>query len=227
VWQVRASVEQQTHEGERVSRLPIVVRDAEPEDASALIELWGSCVDAVEKDTAEGIGAGAWREPKIAESAAAISTHNADPVKRLLVALLNGAIVGVVAVRLQAITPIHCTQTMVVSDLHIGPRFRRKSVASVLMSAAVSWAEEHDCELVLTTAPASSRDAHRFLTRLGFGQVAVVRGAQTSALRSRFVGMATSSKDTGRLIAVRRTLRRRQRSAHLAFLTSEPGVPES
>jgi len=106
-------------------------------------------------------------------------------------------------------------------------RFRRKSVASVLMSAAVSWAEEHDCELVLTTAPASSRDAHRFLTRLGFGQVAVVRGAQTSALRSKFVGMATSSKGTGRLIAVRRTLRRRQRTADLAFLTSEPGVPES
>ena len=197
-----------------VSRLPVVVRHAETEDAAALIELWSNCVQVAESGALEGLSATAlWREPVVAEAADAIAAHLGDPNRRLLVALLDGSIVGVIAVNLRALTPIHKTQTMVVTDLHIQPKYRRKFVASTLMSAAVNWAEECDCEVVFTAASANSRDAGRFLTRLGFGQVATIRVAQVSVLRSRFVGMATSSKDTGRLIAVRRTLRRHQASA--------------
>lgn len=197
-----------------VSRLPVVVRHAETEDAAALIELWSTCVEVAELGAVDGSSAAAlWREPLTAEAADAIAAHLDDPERRLFVALLDGSVVGVIAVSLRALTPIHRTQTMVVSDLHIHPSCRRKSVASTLMSAAVNWAEECDCEVVFTSAPANSREAGRFLTRLGFGQVATIRVARVSVLRSRFVGMATSSKDTGRLIAVRRTLRRRQASA--------------
>ncbi|MGH3423879.1 MAG: GNAT family N-acetyltransferase [Nocardioidaceae bacterium] len=196
------------------SRLPVVVRDAEPEDAAALIDLWGQCVRAADGDGVDGVSPGTvWREPVVAEAAAAIGDSEADPRRRLLVALVDGDVIAVVAVGLRPLTPIHTTKTMVVSDLHVAPTYRRKCVASTLMSAAVRWAEESDCEVVLTSAPAVSRDAHRFLARLGFGHVATVRAAQVSALRSRFAGMATSSKDTGRLIAVRRTLRRRHSGA--------------
>ncbi|MDO9379378.1 MAG: GNAT family N-acetyltransferase [Nocardioidaceae bacterium] len=199
-----------------MSRLPVVVRHAEPEDAASLIELWTACVDLAGNDAPDSFNTGTlWRQPTVAEAATAVDAYVASPERRLMVALLDGEIVGVLAVSLRPLTPIHTTRTMVVSDLHISPACRRKFVASTLMSAAVSWAEECDCEVVLTSAPASSRDAHRFLTRLGFGQVAVVRGAQVSVLRSRFAGIATSSKDTGRLIAMRRTLRRRQDAGKL------------
>lgn len=205
-----------------MSRLPVVVRNAEPADAAALIDLWGCCAAAADDEppvagattaTTAAVGA-AWREPRVAEAAEALGAYTADSSKRLLVAMLDEEIVGVLAANLRSMTPIHRTETLVVSDLHVSPPYRRKAVASTLMSAAVSWAEENDCEVVLTSTPAPSRDAHRFLTRLGFGQVAVIRGAQTSALRARFVSRATSSKDTGRLIAVRRTLRRRQRASY-------------
>src|SRR5665811_1045114 len=43
-----------------------------------------------------------------------------------------------------------------------------------------------------------------------FGQVSIIRGAQASMLRSKLSTKATNSKDTGKLIAVRRTMRRRQ-----------------
>jgi hypothetical protein len=48
------------------------------------------------------------------------------------------------------------------------------------------------------------------LTKIGFNQIAVVRAIQASKLRSRLTTKATNSRDTGKLIAVRRTLRRRQ-----------------
>lgn len=196
------------------SRLPVVIREAEPEDAAALIDLWGRCVKDADQDGMESMNASSmWRPPMISESADAIADALQRNDERLIVALLDGEVVGVASVGLRGLTPIHTTRTMIVSDLHVLPCYRRKCVASTLMSAAVNWAEEAGCETVLTSAPAASRDAHRFLTRLGFGQIATVRAARTSVLRSRFVGRATSSKDTGRLIAVRRTLRRRQAAA--------------
>jgi hypothetical protein len=51
---------------------------------------------------------------------------------------------------------------------------------------------------------------HRYLTKIGFNQVAVLRAIESSKLRSRLTTKATNSRDTGKLIAVRRTLRRRQ-----------------
>jgi hypothetical protein len=55
-----------------------------------------------------------------------------------------------------------------------------------------------------------AREPHRYLTKIGFTQVAAVRAIQASRLRSRLSSKATHSRDTGKLIAVRRTLRRRQ-----------------
>lgn len=201
------------------SRLPVVVREAEPEDAAALIALWDRRLAGPTAEP-DDVGSAVWEQPVVAEAAAAIAATGGASDRRLLVALVEGDIVGALSVAMRPTSPIHTSRTMVVSDLHVVPRFRRKCVASTLMSAAVRWAEESGCEVVLTQAPAVSRDAHRFLTRLGFGHVATVRAAQVSSLRSRFAGIATSSKDTGRLIAVRRTLRRR----HAGARPLSPGV---
>ena len=83
------------------------------------------------------------------------------------------------------------------------------SVASTLLSAAASYGEEHNCEIVVAAVPVHSREPHRYLTKIGFNQVAVLRAIQASKLRSRLTMKATNSRDTGKLIAVRRTLRRR------------------
>ena len=99
---------------------------------------------------------------------------------------------------------------LIVTEIQVSPRFRRKSVASTLLSAAASHGEDHNCEIVVAAIPVHSREPHRYLTKIGFNQIAVLRAIQASKLRSRLTTRATNSRDTGKLIAVRRTLRRRQ-----------------
>ena len=193
-----------------MSRVPIVVREAELEDAAALIDIWDKSnavdYDSYDSETAGGIR----RKPTVAEAADAMSEQLADPDRRVLVAVRDGDVVGAIAFSRQLLSVIHTDKVIVVTDLHVAPRHRRRLIASTLLSAGVRWAEDTDCEVMMAVSPADSRDANRFLNRLGFGQVAVIRAAQVSALRSRFAGIATSSKFTGRLIALRRTMRRRQ-----------------
>ena len=193
-----------------MSRVPIVVRGAEIEDAAALIEVWDEC-NAVDHDPDEAhAAANARRRPSVAEAAEALSQQLADPDRKVLVAVRDGDVVGAISFRREAVSIIQSEKAIVVTDLHVAPRHRRRLIASSLISAGVRWAEDINCEVMMAVSPADSRDANRFLNRVGFGQIAVVRAAQVSALRARFAGIATSSKVTGRLIALRRTMRRRQ-----------------
>ena len=111
---------------------------------------------------------------------------------------------------LGTLTPINLTRVLIVTEIQVSPRFRRRHVASTLLSAAASYGEEHNCEIVVASIPAHAREPHRYLTKIGFNQIAVLRAIQASKLRSRLTSKATHSRDTGKLIAVRRTLRRRQ-----------------
>lgn len=193
------------------TRLSVLVRDAVREDAEALISIWraNACPTGAAGDESPAANP-MWREPGIEESVAAVDLHLDNPERRLLVALVDGTVVGVLACSLRSLTPIHLTRVLIVTDLEVMAEWRRKSVASSLLSAAAHWGEEMNCDVVLTISPASSREPNRFLARLGFGQVSTVRAAQISVVRSRFAAKATNSRDTGRLIAMRRTLRRRQ-----------------
>lgn len=191
-----------------MSRVPIVVREAEIEDASSLIDIWDQS-DAVDSGEADTPG-GKRPKPTVAEAADALSEHLADPDRRVLVAVRDGDVVGAIAFCRSPLSVIRIEKAVVVTDLHVAPRHRRRLIASALLSAGVRWAEDVDCEVMLAVSPSDSRNANRFLNRVGFGQIAVIRAAQVSALRSRFVGIATSSKFTGRLVALRRTMRRHQ-----------------
>jgi len=193
-----------------LSRVPIVVREAEVEDAAALIEVWDLCDVADHDPDDPHLPASARQRPSVAEAADALSEQIADPDRRVLVAVRDGDVVGAIAFRRQLVSVIQTEKIIVITDLHVLPRHRRRLIASSLISAGVRWAEDVNCEVMMAVSPADSRDANRFLNRVGFGQVGVVRAAQVSALRARFAGIATSSKVTGRLIALRRTMRRRQ-----------------
>ncbi|CAN5140849.1 hypothetical protein BH09ACT10_BH09ACT10_02350 [soil metagenome] len=193
------------------TRLPVVVRDATPDDAEALVSLWRINAGAARDKGSEVLSPNVmWREPDIEEAATAIKMRVDDPTRRLLVAAVDDEVIGMLSGFLGTLTPIHLTRVMIVTELEVRPEWRRKLVASTLLSAAVHWAEEKNCDIVLTVSAAHSREPNRFLAKLGFGQVSTIRAAQVSMLRSRFASKATNSRDTGKLIAVRRTLRRRQ-----------------
>lgn len=193
------------------TRSPIVMRDAVREDAAALVELWAESAKASDAEGAEAFSyQSLFREPSVAEAASAIEMNLARPGKRIIVALVDGEIVGATVCDLSTLTPITLTPILLVTDIQVSPRHRRRNVAATLLSAAATYGEEHDCEIVVAAIPLMAREPHRYLTKIGFTQVAAVRAIQASRLRSRLSSKATHSKDTGKLIAVRRTLRRRQ-----------------
>ena len=193
------------------SRHPIVLRDADREDAAALIALWSECAHASRDEGSEAFTQQMlWREPDVPEAAEAIEFASRRPDKRIIVALQDGEIVGATVCDISTLTPVTMNKTLVVTDIQVSPRRRRRAVASTLLSAAASYGEEHGCEIVVAAIPAHAREPNRYLTKIGFNQIAVLRGIQASKLRSRLTSKATNSRDTGKLIAVRRTMRRRQ-----------------
>lgn len=195
-------------------RPQIVLRDAEREDAAPLISLWQLCL---EHHQSHGGGqVAAWRKPGVAEAAAAFDFNFGDRSRRMVVALIDGTIVGAICFHITTTTPLNLTKTLVITDLMVSPEARRRAVASTLLSATSGAGEDANCESVNSVVPTSARDVNRFLAKLGFGQTSVVRCAQASTLRSRLSSKSTRSKDTGKLIAVRRTMARRQR-AHGVF----------
>jgi GNAT superfamily N-acetyltransferase len=198
------------------SRHPIVLRDAEREDAAALIALWSECAAASQDEGSEAFTQQAlWREPGVAEAAEALDLSLIRTDKRIIVALADGEIIGATVCTLGTITPITLTRMLIVTEIQVSPRYRRRNVASTLLSAAATYGEENNCELVVAAIPSYAREPHRYLTKIGFNQVAVLRAIQASKLRSRLTTKATNSRDTGKLIAVRRTLRRRQGARRL------------
>ena len=193
------------------SRHPIVLRDADREDAAALIALWSECAAASRDEGSEAFTQQMlWREPAVAEAAAALEFALRSPDKRIIVALVDGEVVGATVCDIRTLTPVTMNMVLVVTEIQVSPRHRRRAVASTLLSAAASYGEERDCEIVVASIPAHSRQPNRYLTKIGFNQIAVLRAIQASKLRSRLTSRATNSRDTGKLIAVRRTMRRRQ-----------------
>lgn len=201
------------------SRSLITIRAADREDAAALIALWRECATTSRDQGVDTLAASAlWQEPGVAEAAAALELNLASPDRRIFLALLEGEVVGVAMCGLITTTPINLTRVLVVTDLQVMPNCRRRSVASTLLAAAAKYGEEANCEVVAAISSAHSREPNRFLTKLGFSQVSTVRAIQASKLQAKFSTKATNSRDTGKLIAVRRTLRRRQLDSHRSNL---------
>ena len=203
-----------------MARAVVGVRVARPIDAGDLVDVWveanGEDAEAAAKPD---VGDDGSRAAAYDEAATAIARIEDDPDELLLLAEADGKVVGAVHLRRAPISPIQTAQAVHVSHLHVRPGHRRRGIASALLAAATSWAEDTKSTHLLATTPASSRDAHRFLARLGFCQVAVLRGVAVGPLRGRLAGGAVSSLSvatdglrvggTGRLIAARRRLRRR------------------
>ncbi|MDP2774949.1 MAG: GNAT family N-acetyltransferase, partial [Nocardioides sp.] len=85
----------------------------------------------------------------------------------------------------------------------------------LLMESAVSFAEELGVAHVGTAASSGSRDANRFMARLGLGPHAMLRLAPTVVVRAKLTAQrpataATSGRQLTRVLAARRSLRRAQ-----------------
>jgi GNAT superfamily N-acetyltransferase len=187
-----------------VTRGPIVVRDAIPEDAAALLSLWTEAPAGDRRDRQD-------RHPLSPDPdvGAAVARVAADPAERLLVALLEDEVCGAVHLRRAPITPIHDEDAIHVDHLHVRASLRRKGVGRALIEAVATWAEEKDSHHLLAIVAANSRDGNRFMARLGFSQVGVVRAASVTTVRLKLAGEQIV-RGGDRVLAARRSLRRRR-----------------
>jgi GNAT superfamily N-acetyltransferase len=210
-----------------VFRTPVQIRDARPDDATALLELWGrgglvgrgpdreTHASGPEEPVPHDVSVG---EADTSHAAGAVARIAADPDQRLLVAEVDDRVAGAVLLSRAPLSPVHAGGAVYVMHLQVTEEFRRHGVGHALMEATVTWAEDTGTSHVIAAASVASRDANRFMARLGLGQVAVVRGASVAALRSKLpveppaaarVGTRTH-RSVGHVLAQRRSMRRAQ-----------------
>lgn len=189
-----------------MSRSLVSLRCAELADAPALAELWA---DALRR---------ADHHDHIADLELVIKKAAASPEQRLIVADQDGAVAGAVLLRVTTLTPINLEQVVQAISPHVFPHYRRHGIGRLLMESAVSFAEELGVAHVGTAAASGSRDANRFMARLGLGPHAMLRLAPTVAVRAKLTAQrpalaATSGRQLTRVLAARRSMRRAQTTA--------------
>jgi GNAT superfamily N-acetyltransferase len=188
--------------------MPVQVRDANEGDASALSTLW---FDLVARP-----GADAPSDPPEVVAAKAVLRFSEDETGRIIVAELDGAIVGCGFMRVGVASPLDEGRVVHLSHVQVAPGFGRLGVGSALIEATLTWAEKRGIQSVVTSVPSSHREANRFLARLGMAPVASLRGGSVAALRARLphdpsvVARQSSrmGRNVGQVVAARRSQRR-------------------
>jgi GNAT superfamily N-acetyltransferase len=183
-----------------MTRGPVLVRDAVPDDAAALHAIWDDFTAGADQPKSA--------ELTLAETQRAVIRLETDPSERLLVAVLDGELVGVAHVRRAPISPIHEEDAVHVGYLHVLSGYRRRGVGKQLLEAAADWAEEKDSKHIVAAVGATARDANRFLARLGLAQVAIVRACSVATLRCKLSGAPAPRNVMTNVIAARRLMRR-------------------
>ncbi len=185
-----------------MSRAPVVVREARPEDAPALVELWS--------DELRGADA----EQQRADMLTVLERASADEDEQVLVAEHDGRVAGAILLRVADVSPLNLDRVVQAFAPHVAPDCRRRGVGRTLMDAAVVHAEERGIGFVGSASMHTSRDANRFFARLGLGPLAVLRIAPTPKARQKLVEhlprgrRAAGSRPLGQVLAARRSMRR-------------------
>jgi GNAT superfamily N-acetyltransferase len=185
-----------------MSRCALEIRDACPDDAAELLDLWSRSGRAEQAPSRP-----------IDEATRAIAQIAADPDERLLVGLVDGRLVAGVHLRRAPLSPLHTESVIHTSHLVVHPDHRRHGYARALLDAALSWAEEKDVSHITAITNSNSRDTNRFLARLGLGTAWTVRVGSTATMRRKLAPEVIRSQDArrqlGRVLAQRRSIQRR------------------
>lgn len=199
-----------------MSRHTLEIRDAQLDDAAALMDLWARA----------GAGASAQATPRpLDDATAALAQVAADPDERFLVGYHQDALVAALHLRRALISPLHLDMAIHTSYLLVAPEFRKHGFARALLESAVTWAEDKGVDHITSFTASGSRDTNRFLARLGLAPVATIRVAATGTLRRKLTPRSAREGQRahlGRVLAQRRSIQRRAREEVAAVAEPEP-----
>ncbi|GAC1380612.1 MAG: hypothetical protein NVSMB48_06990 [Marmoricola sp.] len=182
-----------------MARVPLNIREAVADDADALLAMW------------EATGTGILSLSARTEAERAIERVHASALERLVVIEVEGGVVAVVHLRRGPMSPLHMEEAVHTSFLLVRQDHRRHGYARALVDVGVTWAEELGLDFVTALTTAASRDANRFLARLGLASAATYRVAPAALLRARLSpAQRRGVAARGQVLAQRRTMRRRQ-----------------
>ncbi len=183
-----------------MSRYSLTSRHATRDDAVALAELWSDVVRRAD------------RAEQVADMELVVKGAVASPEQRVAVVEYDGQLAGAVYLRITTLTPLNLEPCVQAIQPRVFDQYRRHGVGRALMEAATAFAEENGVLHVVTAIPHASREANRFMARLGLAPAAMYRVAPTTLLRSRVSPQRTPqlAGDAGRskVLAARRSLRR-------------------
>jgi ribosomal protein S18 acetylase RimI-like enzyme len=108
-----------------------------------------------------------------------------DDQRTLLVAVdeVSSEIIGLLVARPDEIGGIELAPVLHVTHLIVAPGQRRRGIGRALLAESVHIADERGYDRIVATAGAGSREANRYLARLGFAPMVVHRVATVAALR--------------------------------------------
>lgn len=183
-----------------MARAQTTLRTAELADAPFLADLWSESCRRAD------------RSEQVTDLEAVIKSAEDSPEERLLVADYDGVPAGAVLLRLSAVGPMNPEPCLQVLLPCVSASLRRRGVGRALMEAAVAYAEELGVGQLATAVDSASRDANRFMARLGLGPRATLRYAPVATVQSKVCGSPAGRAQTGRqlgqILAARRSMRR-------------------
>ncbi len=186
-----------------MTRSPVTLRDANRDDVARLGDLWGQIVRRSDE------------QDPLADLSEIVDRVLQRDDQRIVVAEYDGQFAGAVLLRIAPLTPLHLEPVVQIISPEVLPEFRRRGVGRALMESAASFAEEHAIAHVGTASLSRSREANRFMARLGLSPHATLRVTSTQLLRSKLTGQRAADprqpgRQMGQILAARRSLRRAQ-----------------
>lgn len=186
-------------------RSQLLMRPAKDSDVPSLALIWADVLRRADHDQ------------QVEDVRRIVDRVSAVHEERIVVAELDGAVVGAVHLMVTTFSPINLEPVVQAISPHVLPDYRRHGIGSALMEAAVAFAEELGVGHVGTAVNSGARDSQRFMARLALGPAATLRVAPTSVVRGRLKALwpaqragsgRPASRHLPRVLAARRSMRR-------------------
>ncbi len=182
-------------------RAQVMMRSANDADAAVLVDVWEDVLRRVDRDH------------QVEDIRRVIDRVSAMHEERIVVAEVDGQVVGAVHLKATTFTPINLEPVVQAISPHVLPDYRRHGVGSYLMDAAIAFAEELGIGHVGTAVNSGARESNRFMARLGLGPAATLRVAPTGAVKGRLQAHRSglprpTARHLPKVLAARRSARR-------------------